>query len=171
MLRGLVLLLLLANALFFAWARGWLGPAPHHAEREPERLAAQVRPEALKLLPPVAASAAVQAARAAAVANGYACLQEIAPAASAPWALAQVALPLVQALLRFERRGFEPLVAAYARRDLLRGHAVTTTAPDAQQGVAEGVDEQGALRVRSVGADEALQRIVSGEVSVRLGHL
>ena len=68
MLRGLVLLLLLANALFFAWARGWLGPAPHHAEREPERLAAQVRPEALKLLPPVAASAAVQAARAAAVA-------------------------------------------------------------------------------------------------------
>lgn len=104
------------------------------------------------------------------LANGYACLQEIAPAASAPWALGRVALPLVQALQRFERRGFEPLVAAYGRRDMLRGHAITTTAPDAQQGVAEGVDEQGALRVRQSGGDGALQRIVSGEVSVRLGH-
>lgn len=65
MLRVLVLVLLLANALFFAWSRGWLGPPPRHGEREPERLAAQVRPESLRLLPPASATAAVNAARAA----------------------------------------------------------------------------------------------------------
>lgn len=67
MLRVLVVLLLLANLAFFAWARGWLGAPPHHAEREPERLAAQVRPEALTVLPPSSVSAALQAARAAAL--------------------------------------------------------------------------------------------------------
>lgn len=67
MLRALVVLLLLANLAFFAWARGWLGAPPHHAEREPERLAAQVRPDALTVLPPSSASAALQAVRAAAL--------------------------------------------------------------------------------------------------------
>jgi len=66
-LRTAVGLLLLANVLFFAWARGWLGEAPRHGEREPARLAAQVRPEALSVLPATTASAAVQAARAAAL--------------------------------------------------------------------------------------------------------
>ena len=68
MLRSLVALVVLANLLFFAWARGWLAPAwpaPRHAEREPERLAAQVRPDTLSVVPPTAASAAVAAARAA----------------------------------------------------------------------------------------------------------
>ena len=98
------------------------------------------------------------------LAHGYACLQEIDRQASAPAALARVALPLVKALLRFENDGFAPLVTAYAQRDLLRGQAVVTTLPEVPQGVAEGVDEQGALRVRSDG----LHRVVSGEVSVRL---
>ena len=66
MLRALVVLLIVANLAFFAWARGWFGTPPRHAEREPERVLAQVRPEALNVLPPKAASAAVQAARAAA---------------------------------------------------------------------------------------------------------
>jgi len=67
MLRALVAALLLANLLFFVWARGWLSPAvppPHHGEREPERLAAQVRPESIRLITPLAASAAVAAASA-----------------------------------------------------------------------------------------------------------
>ena len=55
MLRRLALLLLLANLLFFAWSQGWLtgivGLRPH-PEREPERLARQVRPETVVVLPP-----------------------------------------------------------------------------------------------------------------------
>jgi hypothetical protein len=77
-----------------------------------------------------------------------------------------VAEPLVRALKRFEREGFAPLVAAYSRRDLLLGQAVSTSAARRRlDGIAEGVDEQGALRVRSDG----VHRVVSGEVSVRLG--
>jgi len=68
MLRALVLVLLLANVMFFAWARGWLGAPPRQAESEPARLTAQVRPELLKVLPAPAASVAVQAARVAALA-------------------------------------------------------------------------------------------------------
>ena len=69
MLRGLVVLLLLANLAFFAWARGWLAPAVlalRHAEHEPQRLTAQLRPEAVTVLSAKAASAAITAARAAA---------------------------------------------------------------------------------------------------------
>jgi hypothetical protein len=54
MLRLLVLLLLLANAAFFAWSQGlllaWgLGPTQ---QAEPQRVQQQVRPEALRILPP-----------------------------------------------------------------------------------------------------------------------
>ncbi|MDZ7592943.1 MAG: biotin--[acetyl-CoA-carboxylase] ligase [Rubrivivax sp.] len=96
--------------------------------------------------------------------HGYACLQEFDPGASAPAALACVAEPLVRAVLAFQTAGFAPLVAAYGRRDLLRGQPVSTTLAEAAEGMAEGVDEHGALRVRCDG----LHRIVGGEVSVRL---
>ena len=96
--------------------------------------------------------------------HGYACLQEFDPGASAPAALACVAEPLVRAVLAFQTAGFAPLVVAYGRRDLLRGQPVSTTLAEAAEGVAEGVDEHGALRVRCGG----LHRIVGGEVSVRL---
>lgn len=52
MLRLAVWLLLVANALYFAWTQGWLastGLAPAQ-QREPQRLNAQIRPEALRLL-------------------------------------------------------------------------------------------------------------------------
>jgi hypothetical protein len=94
MLRTLVAVLVLANVLVFAWVRDWFAPgwpAPRHAEREPERLAAQVRPETLTVVPPKAASAAVAAARAAAVV----CL-EAGPFADEPeagLAAAEAALP------------------------------------------------------------------------------
>ena len=99
------------------------------------------------------------------LASGYACLQELDPGASAPAALARVTPRLARALRRFEAQGFAPLVAAYQRRDLLRGQTVSITVPEALQATAEGVDDQGALLVRS----GALHRVVSGEVSVRLG--
>ena len=54
MLRALVLALLLANGLYLAWGQGLLaayGFAPAR-QAEPERLAQQIRPEALRLLAP-----------------------------------------------------------------------------------------------------------------------
>src|SRR5687767_1520963 len=64
MLRLLVVLLLAANGLFYAWTQGWLGDVFGHprGEREPARLAEQVRPDDVRLLPPRAASAALAAA-------------------------------------------------------------------------------------------------------------
>ena len=53
MLRWLVLVLLLANAGYFAWSQHWLGGlgwAPV-SESEPERLRQQIEPEALRILP------------------------------------------------------------------------------------------------------------------------
>ncbi|RZS54425.1 hypothetical protein [Sphaerotilus mobilis] len=58
MLRRLLLLLLLANALLGArqlgWLDGLLGPGAGMREREPQRLEAQVAPEALQILTPAA---------------------------------------------------------------------------------------------------------------------
>ncbi len=54
MLRLLVLLLILANGLYFAWAQNLLRPlgwGPME-QSEPQRLAQQLRPEAVKLLSP-----------------------------------------------------------------------------------------------------------------------
>lgn len=64
MLRVFAAAVVVANLLFYAWSQGWLSPAvepPHHGEREPQRLALQVRPEAVRVLPvPSAASAAAE---------------------------------------------------------------------------------------------------------------
>ena len=54
MLRLLVLVLVLANAGYFAWSQGFLaayglGPA---LQAEPHRLTQQIQPEAMRLLPP-----------------------------------------------------------------------------------------------------------------------
>lgn len=97
-------------------------------------------------------------------ASGYACLQELQPLLEAPAALWQAARPLVLALQRFEAEGLEPVLAAYARRDLLAGQAVKTTDPALPEGIAAGIDSDGALRLRAGGAQH---RIVGGEVSVR----
>ncbi|MFT3953824.1 MAG: hypothetical protein QM722_05335 [Piscinibacter sp.] len=104
MLRLLVLLLLAANLLFFAWTRGWLddmtGLRPH-PEREPERLARQVHPERISVLPPGAASAAspatspAPAASAASAPQRGACL-EAGPFADTTIASAVTALQAVQ---------------------------------------------------------------------------
>ncbi len=86
MLRTLVALLLLANLLFFAWSRGWLTPLvapPHAGEREPERLAAQVRPEQVRVLR--------SGGNGAAAAKGSACL-EAGPFAEADVGIAEAAL-------------------------------------------------------------------------------
>jgi hypothetical protein len=89
-LRALLVLLLAANALVFAWTSGWLAPTfqpPRHADREPARLAAQMHPERVVVLAPGAASTAVAAARAAV----RACL-ETGPLAEADVPAAEAAL-------------------------------------------------------------------------------
>ena len=66
MLRALLAVLLLANAMYFGWARGWFAPTwapPGASESEPARLAAQVAPERITVLSPAAASAAMQSAQ------------------------------------------------------------------------------------------------------------
>lgn len=60
MLRGLVVALLAANLLVFAWMSGGLGflepvlpflAERPDAQREPDRLARQIQPERLRLIP------------------------------------------------------------------------------------------------------------------------
>jgi len=99
--------------------------------------------------------------------SGFACLQELDPQASAPGALAQIAKPLVQALLEFERHGFAPFAERFAARDLLRGRTITTTLPDLPLGIARGVSPLGTLRIET---DNGIYDVNSGEVSVRLEH-
>jgi BirA family biotin operon repressor/biotin-[acetyl-CoA-carboxylase] ligase len=103
------------------------------------------------------------------MASGFAALREIEPSASAPSALHRVALPLVRAILQFEREGFAGFAGAYARRDLLRGQAVSvlgTRGETLHEGQAESVAAHGALRLRD--AAGVLHEIAVGEVSVRL---
>ena len=99
------------------------------------------------------------------ISSGYACLQELNPSASAPWALVQVAAPLVRALREFEQHGFAPFAERFAARDLLRDRAITTSQANLPEGVAQGVSPTGALRVQT---GSGLHEVSSGEVSVRL---
>ena len=66
MLRALVVLLILVNLVFWVWAQGWLdGFTSMRAtgDREPERMARQVRPQTLRILPPAAASSSALESR------------------------------------------------------------------------------------------------------------
>ena len=100
MLRALVLVLLLANAGFYAWTQGWLDPVlpPRADPREPDRLAAQYKPELITVLTPKAASAAMAAVAAAATEPTATVCLEAGPfteagAVAAEEALAQNSVP------------------------------------------------------------------------------
>ena len=95
---------------------------------------------------------------------GTASLVELWPEATPQDALARLALPLARALAAFEAGGFAPLQAAFARRDVLQGLRVRTTDPQRPEGVAAGIDADGALLVTAQGDT---RRVLSGEVSVR----
>jgi BirA family transcriptional regulator, biotin operon repressor / biotin---[acetyl-CoA-carboxylase] ligase len=90
---------------------------------------------------------------------------EIEPAATPPDVLARIALPLAGALREFDRHGFSAFVDRYSARDLLRGRMLVTTDPACGQGVAAGVDHDGALVLD--GPEGARHRIIGGPVSVR----
>ena len=71
MLRALVAVLLVANLAFWAWSSGaleGLGLAPSH-ERDPARLSEQIRPDAVRVLPPSVELAATGPAPAASAAT------------------------------------------------------------------------------------------------------
>lgn len=81
-LRVLALLLLLANLGFFAWTQGWLDTVVGLraiGDREPERLARQFQPQAIRILAPRAA-----ASSASAPVTGTSCLE------AGPFSLAEV---------------------------------------------------------------------------------
>ena len=63
-MRGLLAALVAANVLVLAWSLNWLPFFSLPREREPERMQRQVKPEAVQLITPSAASAALQAAAA-----------------------------------------------------------------------------------------------------------
>jgi len=55
MLKGLFVAVLAANLIFLAWSQGWLAPAapgPRTALGEPQRVANQVRPDWVQVVPP-----------------------------------------------------------------------------------------------------------------------
>jgi BirA family transcriptional regulator, biotin operon repressor / biotin---[acetyl-CoA-carboxylase] ligase len=91
---------------------------------------------------------------------------EIEPAATPPDVLARIALPLAGALREFDRHGFSAFVDRYRARDLLRGRMLVTTDPACSQGVAAGVDHDGALLLDQPDGG-ARHRIIGGPVSVR----
>ena len=106
MLRLLVLLLLLANAGYFAWSHGTLAPygfAPA-AQSEPQRLAQQLRPEALRILTPLEARQLQSKTGSASESQPVPTLAPEPAAASSP--TAATAAPLVLAA------GQEPAAAA-----------------------------------------------------------
>lgn len=97
--------------------------------------------------------------------HGRASVDEIDPAATPPAVLARVALPLVQALQRFEAQGFASFAAGFARRDLLAGRPLRTRGALQLEGTGAGVDAEGALLLRD--AAGRLHAVGSGEVSVQ----
>jgi BirA family biotin operon repressor/biotin-[acetyl-CoA-carboxylase] ligase len=73
---------------------------------------------------------------------------------------------LVAAFDRFEREGFAPFQSEFARHDLLAGRSVQVhTSAGMHEGVADGVDARGALRVRH---GRGVVVYDSAEVSVRV---
>lgn len=94
--------------------------------------------------------------------NPAAGLQHVLPDLDAATLLARLALPLVQALVRFETSGFAPVHAAFNRRDILRGKALVCG--DGRSGTGAGVDTRGALLLHTA---QGLEAVLSDEVSVR----
>ena len=96
----------------------------------------------------------------AAMPPGY--LQQLLPDIDAAAALLRIVPQLVQDVQAFERFGFAPFQARFARRDVLAGRAVRLS--DGTEGTAHGVGENGALLVHTA---VGMKEITSSEVSVR----
>jgi BirA family biotin operon repressor/biotin-[acetyl-CoA-carboxylase] ligase len=100
--------------------------------------------------------------------SGVAWLREIDAAAAPARLLERIVPALADALQTFEDAGFAAFAPRFAARDLLRGRTVWCGAEGGTriEGIATGVSASGELLVRTQGG---VERVVSGEVSVRLG--
>ncbi len=114
MLRAIVLLLLLANLAWWSAHQGWLPAgwlpwASTSSQREPQRLAAQQRPETIQILPAEAGRPGAQAegrpvAESAAAADGEPGCLEAGPFTSVQWPGAEAAVePLGMAATSWRR--------------------------------------------------------------------
>lgn len=90
---------------------------------------------------------------------------EVAADVGAAQVLKQVVLPLIQTVKKFEKQGFDDLVSAFGKLDLLADKPVILS--DGRSGIARGVDASGALQVDIRGERHSIS---SGEVSVRPLH-
>jgi BirA family biotin operon repressor/biotin-[acetyl-CoA-carboxylase] ligase len=101
-------------------------------------------------------------------ANGHIADDIISLTPSPPSRSALVATVLnhgISAMQEFARHGFAPLLDEYLSADTLRDCPVNLVgSAGPAQGIARGVDEDGALRVEH---DGVIHRIMAGEVSVR----
>jgi hypothetical protein len=122
-MRVLVVALLLANLVFYAWTQGWLDSVAGvraSGDREPERLQRQVRPEVVRILTPQAVAAAASAAEA-----GLACL-EAGPFDTASVGAAETALSSTLPSGTWTRSIIEPsgrwivYMGRYANRDAMK---------------------------------------------------
>jgi BirA family biotin operon repressor/biotin-[acetyl-CoA-carboxylase] ligase len=79
---------------------------------------------------------------------------------------ARLIAALVEGLREFERQGFAPFAADYARHDLLAGRQLKLSGAQGHfEGTGAGVDARGALQVRL--ADGELRSVDSADVTVR----
>ena len=89
-------------------------------------------------------------------------LQQVLPDMDAASTLLRLVPQLVEDVQAFERFGFAPFQARFARRDVLAGRAVRLS--DGTEGTAHGTGENGALLVHT---HAGMKEITSSEVSVR----
>lgn len=153
MLRLLVVLLVLANVVFYAWTQGRLDGlvgVRAQGDREPERLGRQVRPESIRVLPPASPVAAAMVADTAApvcleagpytaaqIGAAEGVLQTVLPAGS--WASLKTEAPPVWIVYMGKYANRE---AMQKKADELRRLRVSfeevRNAPDLEEGLALG---------------------------------
>jgi BirA family biotin operon repressor/biotin-[acetyl-CoA-carboxylase] ligase len=152
------------NDLILRTAAEGAEPAPHPLGRKLGGILIESVSVGARRVAVIGIGINVAAQRVAEADYGTASLGEFQPEATAQDTLTRIAPALAAALVDFDLHGFAPRAAAYARRDVLRGHPVRTTDAALPEGIAEGVDDDGALLLRAGGA---VHRVVSGEVSIR----
>lgn len=89
-------------------------------------------------------------------------LQELSAGVDEAYLIDVLVVGMVQALQLFEKQGFAPWQASFAKWDVLRGRQVLLS--DGRTGVVQGVSPQGELHLAT---DQGDEWIMSAEVSVR----